>query len=305
MAPDVLQHASLPFPRSLPEFQRLFPDDTACADYLEKIRWEHGFTCPHCKHAGEPFRFKNRPKVLRCRKCRSDIALTAGTVMADTKTPLSVWFWAAYLVASHTAGMSATQFQRQLGLSRYATAHEMLQRLSMMPVTGVGKWGILKNILTGDIPAMRPGPKPKSIAKRFARFVNINGPVPTHRPELGPCHIWTGAKRDGYGTINIAGKAELAHRVAFKLAEGRWPNPCALHHCDTRACVRRTHLFEGTKAENTADMVDKRRGTPRILTDKQVAAVVKRKALGESQASIARSLGVSESLISLTIRCRK
>ena len=152
---------------------------------------------------------------------------------------------------------------------------------------------------------MRPGPKPKSIAKRFARFVNINGPVPTHRPELGPCHIWTGAKRDGYGTINIAGKAELAHRVAFKLAEGRWPNPCALHHCDTRACVRRTHLFEGTKAENTADMVDKRRGTPRILTDKQVAAVVKRKALGESQASIARSLGVSESLISLTIRCRK
>lgn len=37
MAPDVLQHASLPFPRSPPEFQRLFPDDTACADYLEKI----------------------------------------------------------------------------------------------------------------------------------------------------------------------------------------------------------------------------------------------------------------------------
>ena len=29
MAPDILQHASLPFPRSLPEFQRLFPDDVA------------------------------------------------------------------------------------------------------------------------------------------------------------------------------------------------------------------------------------------------------------------------------------
>lgn len=129
MSPDVLQHASLPFPRSLPEFQRLFPDDTACADYLEKIRWEHGFTCPHCKHAGEPFRFKNRPKVLRCRKCRSDIALTAGTVMADTKTPLSTWFWAAYLVASHTAGLSATQFQRQLGLSRYETAFQILHKL--------------------------------------------------------------------------------------------------------------------------------------------------------------------------------
>jgi len=54
MAPDILQHASLPFPTSLPEFQRLFPDDTACAAYLEKIRWEYGFTCPHCDTVGEP-----------------------------------------------------------------------------------------------------------------------------------------------------------------------------------------------------------------------------------------------------------
>lgn len=36
---DVDQHAGLPFPRSLPEFQRLFPGDAACAEYLEKVRW--------------------------------------------------------------------------------------------------------------------------------------------------------------------------------------------------------------------------------------------------------------------------
>lgn len=129
MAPDVYLHATLPFPRSLPEFQRLFPDDAACADYLEKIRWEHGFTCPHCGTVGEPFRFANRPHVLRCRKCRSDIALTAGTVMERTRTPLATWFWAAYLVASHTAGLSAVQFQRQLGLSRYETAFQILHKL--------------------------------------------------------------------------------------------------------------------------------------------------------------------------------
>ena len=34
----------------------------------------------------------------------------------------SHWFWAAYLVASQTPGISAVQFQRQLGLSRYETA---------------------------------------------------------------------------------------------------------------------------------------------------------------------------------------
>ena len=37
---DVLDHADLAFPQSLPEFQRLFPDDAACAAYLEKARWD-------------------------------------------------------------------------------------------------------------------------------------------------------------------------------------------------------------------------------------------------------------------------
>ena len=73
--------------------------------------------------------FRNRPGVLRCRKCRSDTGLTVGTVMERTHTPLSVWFWAAYLVASQTPGMSAVQFQRQLGLSRYETAFQILHKL--------------------------------------------------------------------------------------------------------------------------------------------------------------------------------
>jgi hypothetical protein len=42
---------------------------------------------------------------------------------------LSVWFWAAYLVASQTPGMSAVQFQRQLGLTRYETAFGILHKL--------------------------------------------------------------------------------------------------------------------------------------------------------------------------------
>jgi transposase-like protein len=49
--------------------------------------------------------------------------------MARTHTPLTVWFWAAYLVSSQTPGMSAVQFQRQLGLSRYETAFQILHKL--------------------------------------------------------------------------------------------------------------------------------------------------------------------------------
>src|SRR5438105_12212939 len=125
----VLLRADLPFPGSLPEFQRLFPDDMACAAYLEAIRWRDGFVCGWCGAASEPYRFANRPQVLRCRKCQRDNALTAGTVMEQTRTPLSIWFWAAYLVSSHTPGISAVQFQRQLGLNRYETAFQILHKL--------------------------------------------------------------------------------------------------------------------------------------------------------------------------------
>jgi len=101
----------------------------ACAAYLERARWPDGFICPHCRQTVEPFRMVSRPGVLECRACRRQSGLLVGTVMERSHTPLSVWFWAAYLVASQTPGMSAVQFQRQLGLTRYETAFGILHKL--------------------------------------------------------------------------------------------------------------------------------------------------------------------------------
>ncbi|MGO9849834.1 MAG: IS1595 family transposase [Methylocella sp.] len=128
-AHDVHQWEHLGFPKSLPSFQKLFPDDAACARYLEGAKWPKGFECPNCHEKGEPFRFENRPGVLRCKSCRSDVSLKAGTVMEGTHTPLTTWFWGAYLVSTSTPGISAVQFQRQLGLSRYETAFQILHKL--------------------------------------------------------------------------------------------------------------------------------------------------------------------------------
>ena len=156
MLMDVHQRGNLRFPQSLPEFQRLFPDDAACAAYLEKARWSDGFVCPHCQAAGEPFRFANRPGVLRCRKCRRDTGLTVGTVMARSHTPLSVWFWSAYLVSSQTPGMSAVQLRRQLGLSRGSTLH----------VVGVGNNRIGKVRFISCVPGPDPCVSTQAQARR-------------------------------------------------------------------------------------------------------------------------------------------
>jgi transposase-like protein len=127
--PDVHKWENLPFPKSLPQFQKLFPDNESCARYLEGARWPKGFECSFCHEKAEPFRFEARPGVLRCRKCRRDTSLTADTVMERTHTPLTTWFWAAYLMSSFTDGFSAVQFQRQLGLSRYETAYQIMHKL--------------------------------------------------------------------------------------------------------------------------------------------------------------------------------
>jgi len=119
----------MPFPRSLPEFQKLFPDDLACMNYLSGVPWPDGFECSQCGTVAEPYRYPQRPGVLRCRKCRRDFSITSGTAMERTRVPLSVWFWAAYLLTSQTPGMSAVQFQRQLGLKRYETAFQILHKL--------------------------------------------------------------------------------------------------------------------------------------------------------------------------------
>ena len=128
-AMDIHERDDPAFPQSFPRFQRLFPDDGACAACLERGRWPDGFICPHCGLIDQPFRIVTRPGVLKCRACRRQAGHLVGTVMERSNTSLSVWFWAAYVVASQTPGMSAVQFRRQLGLTRYETAFGILHKL--------------------------------------------------------------------------------------------------------------------------------------------------------------------------------
>lgn len=78
------------------------------------------------------------------------------------------------------------------------------------------------------------------------------------------CWIWTAAlDGKGYGVMcmKVAGRHKLvrAHRVAFYLDCGRWPEPETIHSCDVRPCVNPVHLSEGTRRDNWLDCVAKGR----------------------------------------------
>ena len=115
------------FPRSIVEFQEWFPDERACWEYLVACRWPRGYRCPRC--AGRDAVILAGRELWQCTRCRYQVSVTAGTVLHKTRTPLHLWFWAAYLMATPTPGLSARQLQRQLGIARYETAWMMLHKL--------------------------------------------------------------------------------------------------------------------------------------------------------------------------------
>jgi len=114
------------FPKNLHEFQRQFATEEACEQYLAACRWPDGFVCPRCQHRRA---YPVAHRRWQCAGCRHQVSLTAGTVLHNTKTSLTIWFWAGYLMVTDKRGASALWLQRQLGLGRYETAWLLLHKL--------------------------------------------------------------------------------------------------------------------------------------------------------------------------------
>ncbi len=117
----------------------------------------------------------------------------------------------------------------------------------------------------------------------------------------------------GYASLRYGGRQWSAHRFSFFLSNGPIPDGmCVCHRCDNRLCVRPDHLFLGTNADNSADMVTKRRAASGIrnraskLTPENVAYVhanYGRNGLGGmSQPALARMFGVSHVAIGKILR---
>ena len=106
------------FPRSLIAFQSRFATEAACAQYLFERRWPQGFVCPACG-GGRAWLLKTKAFTYECVDCGRQ---TSVTIMHASKLPLTMWLWAAFLMATHSNGISALQSQNQLGLGSDRTA---------------------------------------------------------------------------------------------------------------------------------------------------------------------------------------
>lgn len=97
---------------------------------------------------------------------------------------------------------------------------------------------------------MKPGPKPRPIIDRFWEKVQ----------KTENCWIWKDRPDgDGYGRLNTKDCGSLAHRVAWFVYTGNWPDKLVLHTCDNRLCVKPDHLYLGTDADNVRDRTVRKR----------------------------------------------
>ena len=132
----------------------IFHDEDAARTHMEKVRWPHGATCPHCGAmdgitlmAGK----SHRPGLFLCNGCRGHFTVKTGSVMESSHIPLAKWVLAFHLMAASKKGVSAHQLHRTLGLT-YKSAWFMAHRIreAMAPNAGDPPLGGAGKIVEAD-----------------------------------------------------------------------------------------------------------------------------------------------------------
>jgi transposase-like protein len=147
------------YPRSVGEFQAWFRTDADCLDYLEWVRWPHGFVCPDCGRSGG---WRLGDGRIMCAACGDRTSVTAGTIFDRTRTPLTVWFTACWSFATAKDGISALSLQRALEIGSQQTAWAMLHRLRSVLVRPgrdrlTGTVEVDETYIGGEEPGLRGG----------------------------------------------------------------------------------------------------------------------------------------------------
>jgi hypothetical protein len=90
-----------------------------------------------------------------------------------------------------------------------------------------------------------------SDADRFWSYVNRDGPIPSYRPNLGPCWLWTGGTQRGYGAFHVENRIIGAHCWCYAALVGAIADGLELDHlCRVPRCVNPAHLEPVTKTTN-------------------------------------------------------
>ncbi len=109
------------------DFEKEFPDNDACLEWLKNYRYPDGIHCPVCDRVTKHHKIAKRP-CYKCDNCGHEIYPLAGTIFHKSATPLKTWLEAMYWMSTTRSGRSAKELQRITGVT-YKTAWRMFKQI--------------------------------------------------------------------------------------------------------------------------------------------------------------------------------
>jgi len=131
---------------SVTQFEKQFPHEDACREYLVARRWPKGVRCPRC---GNPavYDLPSREWHWQCPQCAPGgstgyrFSHLTGTIFENTNKPLREWFRVIHLMLTSKKGTSALQIMRYMGFGSYKTAWSMCHKVRTALIEDIKQLG--------------------------------------------------------------------------------------------------------------------------------------------------------------------
>jgi transposase-like protein len=139
------------------KFNKQFPNDDACLEWLKNNHYPDGIHCTTCKKITKHHKIAKRP-AYACDYCGNHVYPMAGTIFEKSVTSSKLWFYAIFLMTATRCGISAKQIERETGVT-YKTAWRMFNAIRKILTDDIqptqGKFEVDETYIGGKAPGKR------------------------------------------------------------------------------------------------------------------------------------------------------
>lgn len=153
----------------------MFADETKAREWLESKRWPNGPTCPHCACL-DHYKLATAGRY-KCKGCREQYTVRIGTILEESKVPISKWLMAIHLMTSSKKGVSSHQIARECGItqkSAWFLNHRIREAMKQEPMASLLEGTVeVDECYVGGKPRKGTGPHKRGMGTKKAPVIAL------------------------------------------------------------------------------------------------------------------------------------